>query len=232
MIEKCNLRLSSVNLKLIAVITMLLDHCAVVFFTPSSTEYFILRSIGRLAFPIYCFLLAQGFRHTRNVKRYIFRLFCFAIISEIPFDLIFYGKAFYLQHQNVFFTLLIALSVMAIASRLENKSSMFPMMAVMLAGMILAELIRCDYGCLGVLVCIACWLAPKYGNSQWVLIIGSLILLSQLKIPQIFGVLAVGLLFLYDDNRPTLKNPLLRSVFYWFYPAHLLILYAIHLLIQ
>ena len=113
--------ISSAVLKNIAVVTMLIDHIGAVIMTrllirnglyeamvnqetytawmgQNSGMYGIcmaMRIIGRLAFPIYCFLLVEGFQKTHNVKKYLGRMFLFALISEVPFDLAFSGKAWY-----------------------------------------------------------------------------------------------------------------------------------------
>lgn len=103
------------DLKLIALLTMIIDHtgAGLIKFMPGiqDTEsiiyavYWLLRIIGRLAFPIFCFLIVEGISHTRNKYRYALRMFIFGVISEIPFDLALYNSRFDWKHQNVFFTL-------------------------------------------------------------------------------------------------------------------------------
>lgn len=118
---------SGSTIKIFAMITMLIDHTAAVVLqriisaaqnsntiaddSALYSIYILMRSIGRLAFPIFCFLLVEGFLHTRNEKKYALRLAAFALISEIPFDLALFGKINF-GYQNVFFTLLIGLLVM------------------------------------------------------------------------------------------------------------------------
>jgi hypothetical protein len=144
--------ISGSTLKLIAIITMLIDHTAATiidrtlmargmnnldannvqavqdFFLQNGLLYGLdtaMRLIGRLAFPIFCFLLVEGFQHTRNVKKYAIRLAIFALVSEIPFDLAIGAKFYYPNHQNVFFTLLIGVLVLigfkTIADKLSDK---------------------------------------------------------------------------------------------------------------
>ncbi|MDF2941534.1 MAG: hypothetical protein K0S01_392 [Herbinix sp.] len=131
--------ISGSTLKLIAIITMLIDHTAATiidrtlvargmgsldssnvqavqdFFVQNAFLYGldgVMRLIGRLGFPLFCFLLVEGFQHTHNKWKYAVRLAIFALVSEIPFDLAFTGKFYYPNYQNVFFTLLIGLLVM------------------------------------------------------------------------------------------------------------------------
>ncbi len=111
-----NIRLSGSDLKIIAVIAMFLDHLAAtvlvrclvtgVFWDQAAwyEVYQVMRNIGRVAFPIYCFLLVEGFIHTSDRRKYALRLFLFALISEIPFDLAFNAQVLEFGYQNVFFT--------------------------------------------------------------------------------------------------------------------------------
>ena len=143
------------TLKIIAIITMFIDHVGAALFEqyqyavlePMGAEYckaaisskipwlwadwmgdpvavqnidMILRAIGRIAFPIFCFLLVEGFLHTRNVKKYLTRLFIFALVSDVPFDLAFFAEIG-LNHQNVFFTLFLGVMALACIDYLKHK---------------------------------------------------------------------------------------------------------------
>ncbi len=129
--------ISGSTVKIIAVIFMLIDHAAAVilarqmmvtgymeafesglleemmgWLTDNTLLYYsydLMRLMGRMAFPIFCFLMVEGFQKTGDVKKYLARLGIFAIVSEIPFDLAICGKWFALGHQNVFFTLFLGL---------------------------------------------------------------------------------------------------------------------------
>ena len=114
-------------LKLIAVISMLIDHTSAVILEQIpglEAPAFFMRIIGRLAFPIYCFLLVEGFYHTRSRAKYAGRLFLFALISEVPFDLAFSRRMWDFSSNNVFFTLLFGLLVIWGVER--GKSSSHP----------------------------------------------------------------------------------------------------------
>lgn len=135
------------KLKVLAITLMLIDHIGAVFISPYSNYWlnFVFRAIGRLAFPIFVFLIVEGFNHTRSVKKYLIRLGAFALISEIPFDLAFYhyhngtnavtdikdmfhsaaGFRMVLNnfnaHQNVFFTLFLGLLLITLMSIIDEK---------------------------------------------------------------------------------------------------------------
>lgn len=129
--------LTSYGLKWIAIITMFIDHAAAIIYErylytkpdfsfgePSKDLYMYLglRAIGRIAFPIYIFLMVQGFTHTRSKLKYALRLGAFALISEIPFNLGFQGTLTYLGYQNVFFTLLFGFLFMWAADYVSNTT--------------------------------------------------------------------------------------------------------------
>lgn len=114
--EKKRLVLNGSTLKILAMVTMLIDHigaavllrylldirshvASIDAYNQLVTLYQVLRGIGRIAFPIYCFLLVEGFQKTRNLKKYIMRLGIFAVIAEVPFDLCFTSRAFSLSHR-------------------------------------------------------------------------------------------------------------------------------------
>ncbi len=105
-------------MKIIAVISMIFSHVAWAIFYPLCLKtrsesykdvYMIFQELGRMAFPIFCFLLTEGYFHTKNKKRFLNRLLIFTLISEIPFDLFYGGKIFIPEHQNVFFNLSLGL---------------------------------------------------------------------------------------------------------------------------
>lgn len=150
--------ISGSTLKLVAVFSMLVDHTAAsILQNPAiSANHATLLSItpwmrafGRLAFPIFCFLLIEGFLHTKSVKKYAFRLALFALISEIPFDLAFSYKPFDFSYQNVFFTLLIGLLVLEGFRRLTQFKDRKWLILPALLGIAAAGYILSNYLVLG-----------------------------------------------------------------------------------
>lgn len=258
-------------------------------------SYGFMRLIGRLAFPIFCFLLIEGFIHTRNRWKYAVRLAIFALISEIPFDLAFYGS-FYTKHQNVFLTLLIGLLVMqgfwlikekarnkkwlpimavagAIAAgfvitytsiniirfiyttirgeergnlldifiiisliivvimllvyfimikknSLEVSNVRFANLFVLIAGMVIAQVLRTDYSGFGVLT-----IAVMYGfrKSHFKSMLAGCITLTVMTIFEAVAFFDLILIGAYNGKR----GLSFKYVFYLFYPVHLLVLYLI-----
>ncbi|MBR5421055.1 MAG: TraX protein, partial [Lachnospiraceae bacterium] len=143
-------------LKLIAVVTMLIDHTAVFLMQNNTTVllrvsgytltlYTLMRTIGRISFPIYAFLLAEGYLHTRDVRQYSLNLLLFAILSEIPWNLEHTGTYLYPSSQNVFFTLFLGLAGIWVMDRFRDD---IRRQAPLLLGLLLMTfLIKSDYGC-------------------------------------------------------------------------------------
>ncbi len=242
---------SGSTLKIIAVACMLIDHTAAVLLghilvdngiysvADFSFEYMqeliqassigwvyfayqvMRRIIGRMAFPIYCFLLIEGFEKTKNRLKYAGRLFVFALISEIPFDLAQNGEAFYPYYQNVFFTLFIGLVMIWLMEKIERRCQnlIFRLTlwaAVFLAASVLVELIYCDYGAHGTIAIALLYLFRKNKLEQ--MIAGCIAFLWEITAPFAFVFIA-----LYNGKR----GIRLKYFFYIFYPAHLLVLYLL-----
>lgn len=243
--------ISGSTLKLIAVIAMLIDHTAavvvehmifqlhsyitwsMVFTDPFVTVYWIMRIIGRLAFPIYIFLLIQGLEHTRNKWKYLLRLFLLALISEIPFDFafnlssrqVFSGKIIEFTYQNVFFTLTIGLLTIIGMQSIEKTKLNIGLKILIdfvftVLGMGLAFLLQTDYGEIGVLAIVMMYLLRR--QPMWAVAATCVVLLfsSYLEISAFLILLPLAF---YNGKR----GWKLKWVFYIFYPVHLLVLWLI-----
>ena len=235
--------ISSSSLKIIAVISMLTDHFAAGvlgrYLTASGLygldvtdtdgvmqllmAYQIMRMIGRIAFPIYCFLLVEGFEHTKNRIKYAQRLLLFAAASEIPFDLLFKGKILEFSYQNVFFTLFFGLAVMMGLSWVQEHlpakgkaAAAAGSIAVIAAGAGAAQLLSTDYGAIGVMCMTVLFLFRR--KKTWQIIAGCVVFLWELTAP-----LAFVPVWFYNGRR----GMKLKYFFYLFYPVHLLVLYLI-----
>lgn len=236
---------SGSTLKLIAIITMLIDHVAAAVLmrflkTRGSTVdgslisgliesgmlqqiYDTMRGVGRIAFPIFCFLLVEGFEHTRDRKKYALRLGLFALLSEIPFDLAFSGCVLEFHYQNVFFTLFLGLLTMMAYRWTEEQTrwDAFPrtllLMIEVLVGMGAAELLSTDYGGRGVWCIMMLYLFRK--KRVWQVVAGCLAFFWW-ELPAVIAFLPIAL---YNGKR----GWNVKYFFYFFYPVHLLLLYLI-----
>lgn len=180
----------------------------------------ILRCIGRLAFPIFCFLLVEGFMHTRNVKKYALRLGLFCLISELPFNLAFQGKLFAPQYQNVFFTLLLGLlGIWGCSYFREKKQWIFAVLSLVLAAGA-AELLQTDYSAFGVIFIELQYLFYKKKIFRTIVGVLCLILYGGIEMCGAFAFLPICF---YNGTRGT--QP--KYFFYIFYPAHLLLIVTV-----
>ena len=209
--------ISRTGLKGLAAASMVVDHVGVVLLP----QLWLLRCVGRLAFPIYAFFLAQGFRYTKSLARYLARLAGFALLSEIPFDYMVYGQAFAWQGQNVMFTLTLALLALACL----EKGGWW--MAGAVACCLAAEALRTDYGSFGVLLPVTSFYLWPRGKGLWALVFLAMCWLWEFApIPgapvpmEALGVAAALPLALYHGGRGT-EGPVVRWGFYAVYPLHM-----------
>ena len=209
------MRLNSFQLKWIAILTMSVDHVGAVLFPTQ----LIFRYIGRISFPIFCFLLVEGFFHTHNIEKYMARLGVFAVISEIPYNLAFSKTVLDMGRQNVFFTLLLGVLLMYTLEKTGNVT--VKVIWIILFSWI-AVTVRCDYSYKGILLIAIYYflrrnLALKaFLGSTWNLFWGNSI--------QFYGVLATIPICMYNGE----KGKSMKYFFYAFYPLHLLVLYAVN----
>lgn len=234
--------LSSFGLKLIAVLLMTIDHIsAVLSFNgvynqgPAILGIPVWRVIGRIAFPIFAFMIAEGAMKTRSVPRYLLRLGVFALLSEIPFDLACktardtYGVIEFSAHQNVYFTLALGLLSVWCLKLLRGKNlgwlSVFPAAACGAA----AYYLQTDYSWAGV-ICI--YLMAVSANLDPVpCFIGNVCAIFLLcfsffnfNTVELFALVALVPIFFYNGEKGRKIN---KYVFYAFYPVHLLLIWAI-----
>ena len=221
--------MSAFVLKIIAVVTMFIDHAGYVIFG----NFSFFNYIGRLAFPIFAFQISEGYIHTKNLKKYFLRLLLFAIISQIPF-MLFHSIISDSFALNVFFTLLLGLICIYIYDKLKYKS-----LALFICALIgfIAEYTGCDYGFYGIAVILFFYIFKNnilYSSIAFIII-------NALKygIPIInYGVIkeyiylfictTIPIFFISAYNGKKGKNT--KLLLYLFYPIHLLLLYGIYLL--
>lgn len=189
------------------------------------TLYSLMRMIGRLGFPIFCFLLIEGFAHTRDVKKYALRLGAFALISEIPFDLAFKGEVLEFTYQNVFFTLFLGLAAMICLAKIEEAQAnakmnkvtrAFASIAVVLVFGVIAEFMKTDYAAIGVICIVVIYLFRKKKVTQ--IVAGCVAFCWEITAPLAF--IPIGF---YNGER----GMKLKYFFYAFYPVHLLLIYIV-----
>lgn len=242
--------LTGSHLKWIAIITMFIDHIGAALlergllpqisgavlsgnsfdFLPSDYQFWyhfdlVLRFIGRLAFPLFCFLLVEGFLHTKNIKKYLLRLGIFALVSEVPFDLAFNNSILEFTSQNVFFTLFLGILVLWCLRYFEETlpAPMAPLRYLaVITGMMIAYFFQTDYAAFGVLLIVL--LYEFRNNRKWQCIIGAVLTLFQ----SYTAPLAFIFLYFYNGER---GKQLPKYVFYAFYPVHLLLLFFLRILV-
>lgn len=219
-------------IKLIAIISMLIDHIGAVFFP----QYTFLRAIGRIAFPIFSYFIAEGFYYTRNRTKYLLRLSLFALLSEIPFDLLFYGKILEFSHQNVFFTLALGLLAIWAIDYFKDKNIALTIFGYLIAiGIaVLAYFMKTDYDAYGIVLIILFYAFRSNKLTMSVIyvifaaIYSLLIYQYPLLLCQLFSLIPLSL---YNGKKGS-SSSLVKYSFYLFYPGHLLLLSLIKFIIN
>lgn len=230
--QKC---ISQEILKLIACVTMLIDHFghAIVPHLPVTYMvelYYACRIIGRIAFPIYCFLLVEGMKRTRDPYRYVLRLFVGVLIAELPFDLLFDGY-FNWGYQSVMVTLTLG-ALMLLCMEKAGKTWLKYLLVIPFV--ILAEIAKCDYSAGGIAMIAVFALIPQPLTrtlalvlENWLVIPSAVISVLGIPIPvQLFAILALIPIGLYSGKKLT-RSKAVQWTFYLFYPVHLLVLWIV-----
>lgn len=214
-VPKC---LSGSALKSIAVISMTIDHVALYVMAGQLGKqdlflYEALRGVGRLAFPVFAFLVVEGYRHTHNLKRYMTTLLLFALISEIPWRLL--GQ--YDSH-NVMFTLLLGLVAVALTDRINQWSwlSLFPFCFTAL----IATKVNTDYSWHGIGLMAVFYL---FRNRPFFCFLFGLPFLMEYGV--IGTALGIFICLAYNGERGFARGKWLKYAFYIYYPLHLMVIW-------
>lgn len=217
-------KLSGSALKVIAIFSMVIDHCAYYLMDGNTVHYEMMRCLGRIAFPVFAFLVAEGFAHTRNRKKYFGQLLGFAIVSEIPWYLLNGADGTH----NVMFTLTLGVVALAVFEKLKKDSTLCICTILFIAWF--ATWSGVDYEWRGVLMIVIFYLLGKNtflsGRMAQLLCVFPLMMHYGI----IGTMLACMVIFLYDGTRGFIQGNTAKYGFYAFYPVHLLVICAYQLL--
>lgn len=212
-------------LKIIAIVSMVIDHCAYFLMDNNSTLYEAMRCVGRIAFPVFAFLIAEGFAYTHNRKRYFTRLLVFAVISEVSWCLLNGADGTH----NVMFTLALGVVALAVLEKLKENSVLCGIAILSIA--YLATWSGVDYEWRGILMILVFNLLRNqndnlpfpYGRMMQLLCAFPLMM----HYGSIGALLACMTIFLYDGARGFIKGNVAKYGFYAFYPVHLLLIWCV-----
>ena len=235
------LKLSSEALHALAMGLMLCDHMWAMLFP--AAEW--MTCIGRLAFPIFAFMTAEGYTRTHDIRRYMLRLLTAALLSEIPFNLMYGGSVLYPYHQNVLWTLLLGLALLYLIDRARERLKGLAATAVcallVLLGFALGYAAMLDYYGAGILTVMMFRFFPCRGGRNFlcqlvcmyvlnVSLLGgyyyeiSIFGFKLALVQQSFAILALAPIWLYNGRRET-SDRFFKHFCYAFYPAHMLLLF-------
>lgn len=225
-----SLRLSGSALKIIAVLSMVADHCAYFLMDHGTPLYEAMRCFGRIAFPVFAFLISEGFAYTSNRMRYFMALLTFAIVSEIPWYLLNGADGTH----NVMFTLALGVVALAILDRLCEHGPLCFLSTLLICS--LAWWSGIDYDWRGILMIVLFYMLRRQTIEPWICR-NSICFPSQAIIQILFtlpltmhygmagAILASIIIFLYDGTRGNIKGAVAKYSFYAFYFINLSIIY-------
>lgn len=232
--------ISSTTLHILAMIFMLCDHLWATII-PGNTW---LTCIGRLAYPIFAFMIVEGYFHTRNLRKYVVRLLIFALISEIPFNLMYGSNIIYPYHQNVLWTFLIGILMIYINELVREKRKpwlcVLTFIGTVAVGALLGIVTMTDYNGVGVVIILVFYL---FRHRKWWCLMGQIVCLYYLNVEvlkglyfeidilgETFNIVQQGLallalipIWIYNGRQGT-RSKFFQYFCYIFYPAHMLIL--------
>lgn len=234
--------MSALSLKILALVTMIIDHVGAVFFP----QYIFLRYIGRLSFPIYAFLVSEGFVHSHDRLKYFLRLFAFGLISEIPYDFLLYGGIFSTRSQNIMFELALGVVMLSCVEKVTQKGKylfIIPSLAVIL----ISELLGLSYGIYGMVLILTAYIVREKGvKIQALYSAGTTIIFKGMvdfSLPFIFGplevlstnstqclaIMAALPIMMYNGQK---GKKSFKWFFYIIYPAHLVLFILVRYIIK
>lgn len=233
-------------LKLLAITFMIFDHTRVALFDGN----FWMNYVGRLAFPIFAFQIAEGFVHTRSFKKYLSRLLIFAVISEIPFNVFCSSEMFFPQYQNVLFTFvfgILALRLLEFAKKEPTLAKVAGAGVGVIVIAILAEVLKVDYGVAGVIIVVAFYLFRNFPFA-FVLQFATVFLVFFFFCPgrpvffkihefifhvpvQVFALFSFIPIWFYNGKKGK-GGKLLQYISYGFYPVHIALLCIIRYVLR
>ena len=232
--------LNASHLKLIAMVCMLIDHTWGVLVT----DHQWMNCVGRLAFPIFAFQIAEGYAHTKNFKKYLLRMFLFALVAEIPYNLMSGGWWINPFGQSVLFTFCLSLLLIRLMDLASGKSMALRLLiiaAVLVLGWLLGTVTFVEYHGAGVLTVLVFWLFRNV-RFGWLIQLAAMVYINfemlgglgfevgSTFIPnQAFAVLAMIPILLYNGKQGWTSKGF-QYACYAFYPVHILILVLISVL--
>ena len=244
--NKKGIEITSFTLHIIAMVFMLCDHLWATV-VPGNDW---LTDIGRIAFPMFAFMIVEGYFHTKSLKKYVGRLFVFALISEIPFNLVMGSSLFYPLHQNVLWTFLIGVLLIYLNEKAKKTGKLWLRLITGIGTVGLAFILGLvtfvDYNYAGVLTVLVFYF---FRGRKWWNFAGQLLCLYYLNVEvlsgfyyevnvfgntvhivrQGFALLGLIPIWLYRGKQGP-YNKMIKNVYYWFYPVHLLVLALIRML--